>query len=202
MDEKELKELTASVLKELGPAIGAAVKPVVEELVKPLADNQKILADTMTADRKAAEAAQAAGAGKAGEKKEGAAAAAGTLTLTDEEFNRRVEAKANELIDGKLKARDTTAEAAKRKAELRDRVIEAKGLKGVPARLVSLPDTEDEAALNAAADELRTTLNGLNVKLPDVGGASKDGGKTAGEQNAAQGGGGFLKMAAGAAPAQ
>lgn len=65
------------------------------------------------------------------------------------------------------------------KSALREKVIAAK-LPGVPKGvLASLPDTEDEAVLTAAAEALRKDLEGLpGVKLADIGGAAKDGGTT------------------------
>jgi hypothetical protein len=72
----------------------------------------------------------------------------------------------------------TAAAASQKKADLRKKVIETH-LKGVPDTLVNLPDTDDEAALTAAATALRKTLEGLpGVKLPNVGGVSNDGGAT------------------------
>lgn len=65
-----------------------------------------------------------------------------------------------------------------KKSEARKKVIEAR-LKGVPEALINLPDTDDEAALTAAADNVRKSIEGLpGVKIADVGGTANDGGKT------------------------
>lgn len=73
-----------------------------------------------------------------------------------------------------VKTPEVKPEAAK--AALRAKVIAAQ-LPGVPEKLINLPDTDDETALTAAAKELRGVIESLpTVKLPDVGGVSKDGG--------------------------
>lgn len=66
---------------------------------------------------------------------------------------------------------DAQAKAAAR-AELVKGVAAAK-LPGVPASFLKLlPDTDDETALEKAADELRASFNGMGAKLADVGGAA------------------------------
>jgi len=85
-----------------------------------------------------------------------------------------------EQIASSQKAQTEAAAKSTAKADLRKKVIAAK-LPGVPASvLASLPDTEDEAALTAAAEAIRKDLETLKVKLPDVGGASRDGGDAPG----------------------
>jgi hypothetical protein len=106
---------------------------------------------------------------------------------------------ADQLAAQQVKKAEADAAGAK-KADVRKRVVEAK-LKGVPAELLgSLPDTDDEKALGEAADGLRKQIESLpGVKLPDIGGVSKDGGATPGAAAEAQAkaGSGFLKMAPG-----
>lgn len=98
------------------------------------------------------------------------------------------DALAKQIQDGLTAQQKAAADAAavtQAKTSARQKVIDAK-LKGVPDSLLgSLPDTADEAALSAAADALRKTLESLpGVKLSDVGGASKDGGAAAGSSAA------------------
>jgi predicted component of type VI protein secretion system len=66
--------------------------------------------------------------------------------------------------------------ASQKKIDARNKAIETH-LKGVPASLVNLPDTDDENVLKEAASTLRKTIEGLpGVKLADIGGAGNDGG--------------------------
>jgi len=102
--------------------------------------------------------------------------------LVTDQLNQQAEAKA-------------TADAATtKKAEIRQKIIDTQ-LKGVPASLISsLPDTDDEAKLTAAAEAIRKDIAALpGVKLPDIGGVNKDGGITPASQPAQSGR--FLKMA-------
>lgn len=82
------------------------------------------------------------------------------------------------------------------KAAARKKIVDTQ-LKGVPESFLKLlPDTEDEKILAEAAAAIRKDVQALpGVKLPDVGGATADGGTTPSTQAPAKAGGGFLKMA-------
>lgn len=133
------------------------VQAIIADALKPLAENQKILADTL---------AKLPPAAKEPEKKDGE-----VKPLTAEDVAR--------IVAEQVKtARETDAQAAAKQAA-RQKVIDAK-LKGVPAEfLASLPDSADEKELTAAADKIVARVGELKIALPDVGGASKDGGTTA-----------------------
>jgi len=90
-----------------------------------------------------------------------------------------------------VKAQTAAGAVDAKKQAARQAVIAAK-LKDVPEEfLAKLPDTDDPKALSEAADAIVTRVNDvMKPKLPDVGGAGKDGGTAAGGGGA----GGFLKM--------
>lgn len=151
-------------LDALGTALGPLIKSTVESLVKPIADNQKVIADTLAALPPA----------KKEEKPADAAAAAGKA-LTVEDVGKVVA----EAIKADRTAQSQATAASEAKTAARNRVIEAKGLKNLdPLLLAGLPDSEDEAALNGAADKIVAAANKAGIKLADVGGVKKDGGDT------------------------
>lgn len=98
--------------------------------------------------------------------------------------------KLDELVAGGVKktleAQQATAAAASKKADVRKRVVDAelKGLTPEQLEILNLPDTDDEAALTAAAKKAATVLNAAN-KPADVGGAGKDGGTPPGKDGGA-----------------
>ena len=67
-----------------------------------------------------------------------------------------------------------------KKSAARQTLIEGK-LKEVndkiPELLAQLPDSDDPAVLNAAADKILARARGIKLVSPDVGGATRDGGK-------------------------
>ena len=83
-----------------------------------------------------------------------------------------------DTLAAQSKASADAGAAKATKDAARQKVVDSL-LKGVPANLINLPDTADEAFLTAAAKELRTAIGALpGVKLPDVAGATADGGTT------------------------
>ena len=101
MAENEKTQTTD--LKPVLDAIASLTKSMGEqaEALKALGANQKVMADTMAADKQAAADAAAAAAGgekgKDGKKDGAAAAAAGTLNLTEAELEKRVNEAAAKL---------------------------------------------------------------------------------------------------------
>lgn len=136
------------------------VAAVVGEAIKPLADNQRVLADTL------AKLPPAAGA-------QSQAAGTPPPALTAEQVTKLVtEAIAADRTAQRQTEQKTAAIAAKKAA-----VLKAK-LGGNEKFAAVLPDTDDEAALNAAADVIAAELKAAR---PDFGGTS-DGGTPAGRQ--------------------
>jgi hypothetical protein len=158
-------------LDALGTALGPLIKSTVESLVKPIADNQKVIADTLAALPPA--------------KKEDAAAAkvGDAKPLGAEDVSKIV----TEAIKADRTAQAQASATSEKKTAARNKVIEAKGLKEFDAILLAgLPDTDDEAALGAAADKVAAASNARGMKLAaNVGGAAKDGGITPGKETAA-----------------
>jgi hypothetical protein len=150
--------------KAVETAVAAAIKPFAEAQVE-IGKNHKILADTI--------AALPAVSGKKDEKK-----ADEPKPLTAEDVSK--------IVSDSLKAAREADQQTASKSAARQRVVDAK-LKDVPPEFLSaLPDTDNEAELNAAADKIVTRVNDvLKVKQADVGGAGKDGGKKPGEGGAA-----------------
>lgn len=154
-------------LDALGTALGPLIKSTVESLVKPIADNQKVIADTLAALPPAKKEDKPADAAK---------------PLGAEEVSKIVA----EAIKADRAAQSQATASSEKKTAARSKVIEAKGLKGLdPMLLAGLPDSDDEAALNASADKIVAAANKAGIKLADVGGAGKDGGVTPGKETAA-----------------
>jgi len=160
----------------------AALKPVTDQLaqIKPLqdqvtalttnfksvADNQKVMADTLAALPPASKE-------KKEEKKEEA------KSLGADDVTRIV----SEAIKADRTAQAQASASSEKKTAARNKVIAAKGLNDLdPLLLAGLPDSEDEAALTAAADKIVAAANKAGIKLADVGGVKKDGGETKGEK--------------------
>lgn len=177
MDEAMKKEVEALIagankgVSEQVAKLAEAVTPLVNSnlaaQLAELAKNQKVLADTMAADKKAA--AEAAKGTEGKEAKENA--------LTPEAVQK--------LIADALAAQQKITQSSAAKTAARQKIIDTK-LKEVPPEfLAALPDTDNEAELAAAADKIVARVNEvLKVKQPDLGGAAGDGGKTAGSQGA------------------
>jgi hypothetical protein len=175
MDEAlkaEVMALIGSSMKPVTDQVGQlaeAVKPVgaLVKTVEDLGKNVNVVADTL---------AKLPPAGASGTKPEEIA------KLVGQEVAR-------------LQTEKATAEAANtKKAEVQKKVIDTR-LKGVPASLIRLPDTDDEKVLTEAADKIRGEIEtGFKMKLDDVGGASKEGGETPAAAAEKGAGGGFLKM--------
>lgn len=181
MDEKEL----AALKKSLSEGLSDTVKSIVADAIKPIVDShkqlaadQKVIADTIAGDKKAAEDA----AKKAADDAAGAGEAK-PLAFTQEQFDKAVEAKASKLIDDKLAARDQTAQQTAERA----RFIGEK-LKDLPevyrAKLGNDPAkwAADEQAIR---DGLKADLKGLGIDPANIGGN-----KNAANQGGAGGGGG------------
>jgi predicted component of type VI protein secretion system len=92
-----------------------------------------------------------------------------------------IETKAKELLAAQQAAAAEAQAVAEKREALRKKVIEANGLAGVDAALINLPETDDEAALTAAAAKIRKALEGAKVALPNIGGAG-DGGTPPGKE--------------------
>jgi hypothetical protein len=118
--------------------------------IDELAKQNKILADTLAATKPVDELAIAAKASES--------------------------AKAAAL--GELDVRAATAAATAKKTAARQAVLEGT-LKEVFAKvpeLEQLPDSDDPAVLDAAAQKILARAKELKLVVPDVGGATKDGG--------------------------
>lgn len=140
-------------LEQVQQAIAAALAPVTETITK-LGESQVKLQEGL----------------------DGVAKTASASAVNPEELAKLV----NEQLATQAKTQAEADAANAGKKALRQKVVEAR-LKGVPESLLAtLPDTADEAALTAAADGLRKTLEALpGVKLEDVGGVANEGGTPA-----------------------
>jgi hypothetical protein len=162
---------SGGITKEQLDAAIAGALGTVNKAIESLTANQKILSDTI-----------------AGQK---VLSAEDVQTLIGKGLKEGLSAE----VEKTLKAKGEADAAAAAKKALRDKVIGEK-LKGVPASLINLPDSDDEKVLGEAADKLAAELNAF-AKPADQGGAAKDGGKTPGEtQTAAKTIGGMTDGAA------
>lgn len=163
-----MNELTMESIKaEVAKIVADAIKPIAETQTT-LAGQQKVLADTLAA-------LPPAGAEKKEEKP--AETKDQPKAITSDDVAKIV---ADAIKADREAQQQATASSAKKSAA-RQKTIDGK-LKGVPEEfLASLPDTDDEAALNTAADKIAERVKALKLELPDVGGAAKGGGATPGQ---------------------
>lgn len=149
----------AAITKTVTEQVTAALKSKIDELV----NNQKVLADTLAADKKAAQDAATAEAQKAaksdGESKPEALTADAVQKLVSEAI----------AADRKAQA-EAAAKNGAREA-LVAKVVKEK--LGGNANLGALLAGDDEASLAAAADKLAAEIK---TYKPDFGGAAKEGG--------------------------
>jgi ribosomal protein L19E len=177
MTDEETKALIASSLKT---AIDAAIKPLSDTLAE-MAKNQKILGDTLAADKqKSDDAAKAADAQKAKDADAAKGAAAGAKpdaakgepakALTQEDIAKLI----SDGIGSALKARDTEAQSSAAR-----NAFVAEKLKGIPAvyaaRLGNDPAkwaTEEQSI----RETFKADLLAAGATIKDVGGGNPGGG--------------------------
>ncbi len=107
---------------------------------------------------------------------------ADTLAATKPVDETAIAEKAKTAALGEIDARSATAAATAKKTAARQAVLDGL-LKEVHAKipeLVQLPDSDDPAVLETAAQKVLARARELKLVAPDVGGASKDGGQVPG----------------------
>ena len=170
-----------AITKSVTDAVLAAVNPTLVELGK----NQKVLADTF-----AAQATQSQDGTKADDKSK--LAATPQQALTAEQVTKLV---ADGIAAAQRTAQQSAEQTAAREAFVKS---DTSGLAKLPARFQAGLGNDptkwgDEA--KAITKEWEAELTSRGVKIPDVGGANREGGDaTGGAATATAKTGGFLKM--------